>query len=166
MIERSILATDLALHFRDAPAMTTLASNVQQSQGRLRDLLDGHPENKALVQGALMTAADLGAVTKPWDVHRAVSQLIAEEFWTQGDIERREFHVDPQPMFDRTMALGTVQIGFIDGLCLPLYEDMAKFSKELQPLVAGCLANRVKWAAADEAENKRSETNAERARNL
>mgnify|MGYP002050962711 FL=1 len=31
-----------------------------------------------------MTAADLGAVTKPWSVHRHVSQLIAEEFWKQG----------------------------------------------------------------------------------
>jgi 3'5'-cyclic nucleotide phosphodiesterase len=36
-----------------------------------------------------MTAADLGAVTKPWDVHRHVSQLLAEEFWEQGDIERQ-----------------------------------------------------------------------------
>ena len=37
-----------------------------------------------LLQSALMTAADLGAVTKPWSVHRHVSQLIAEEFWKQG----------------------------------------------------------------------------------
>ena len=32
-----------------------------------------------------MTAADLGAVTKPWVVHRHVSQLLAEEFWAQGE---------------------------------------------------------------------------------
>ncbi len=36
-----------------------------------------------------MTAADLGVVTKPWDVHRHVSQLLAEEFCEQGDIERQ-----------------------------------------------------------------------------
>ena len=36
-----------------------------------------------------MTAADLGAVTKPWVVHRHVSQLLAEEFWAQGDLERQ-----------------------------------------------------------------------------
>ena len=42
-----------------------------------------------------------------------VSQLIAEEFWTQGDIERQELNVEPQPMFDRSVALSTVQIGNI-----------------------------------------------------
>ena len=42
---------------------------------------------------------------------RYVSQLIAEEFWTQGDIERQELNVEPQPMFDRSVALSTVQIG-------------------------------------------------------
>ena len=44
---------------------------------------------------------------------RYVSQLIAEEFWTQGDIERQELNVEPQPMFDRSVALSTVQIGNI-----------------------------------------------------
>ena len=44
-------------------------------------------------------------------VIRYVSQLIAEEFWTQGDIERQELNVEPQPMFDRSVALSTVQIG-------------------------------------------------------
>ena len=46
-------------------------------------------------------------------VIRYVSQLIAEEFWTQGDIERQELNVEPQPMFDRSVALSTVQIGNI-----------------------------------------------------
>ncbi len=88
VIERSILATDLALHFRDAPALSALASAVQ-SQDHLKMLLAEKSENKALLQSGLMTAADLGAVTKPWNIHKHVSALIAEEFWTQGDIERR-----------------------------------------------------------------------------
>ena len=64
-----------------------------------------------------------------------MSQLIAEEFWTQGDIERKELNLEPQPMFDRSVALSKVQIDFLDNLCLPLYKDMAKFSEELQPLL-------------------------------
>ncbi len=70
-------------------------------------------------------------------------------------------------MFDRSVGLGSVQVGFIDHLCLPLYEAMAKFSKELQPLVEGCLANRIKWVEID-TEDKRNtgDAKAGHARNL
>ena len=69
-----------------------------------------------------MTAADLGAVTKPWVVHRAVSQLLAEEFWAQGDLERQELNEDPQPMMDRHASLSSVQLGFVDGVCIEVYQ--------------------------------------------
>ena len=70
-------------------------------------------------------------------------------------------------MFDRSVALSTVQIDFLDTLCLPLYEDLANFSSELQPLQEGCLANRDKWASTSNEEDKENQSNAEeRARNL
>ena len=83
--------------------------------------------------------------SKSKECHRFVSQLIAEEFWTQGDIERQELNLEPQPMFDRSVALSTVQMDFLDNLCLPLYRDMAMFSIELQPLLDGAQRNRQKW---------------------
>ena len=84
VIERSILATDLALHFRDAPALAKLATNINQCPERLDSLIEGNLQAKHLMQAGMMTAADLGNATKPWEVHYHVSQLIAEEFWTQG----------------------------------------------------------------------------------
>ena len=84
MIERSILATDLALHFRDAPALATLSTNINQCPGKLENLIERNLQGKHLMQAGMMTAADLGNATKPWEVHHYVSQLIAEEFWTQG----------------------------------------------------------------------------------
>lgn len=145
VIERSILATDLALHFKDAPALSAMAAEVHRSPDPLSQRLNAHA--KHLLQAAMMTTADLGAATKPWEVHRYVSQLIADEFWTQGDLERRELNIQPQPMFDRSVALEVSQMEFLDNLCLPLYEDMAKFSLALKPLLDGCLANRRQWAA-------------------
>ena len=147
MIERSILATDLALHFKDAPAVSAMATDVHQLPDLLAQRVSGNLQDKQLLQAAMMTTADLGAATKPWEVHRYVSQLIADEFWTQGDLERRELNIQPQPMFDRTVALEVVQIEFLDNLCLPLYDDMAKFSSALKPLLEGCLSNRRQWAA-------------------
>jgi len=103
-----------------------------------------------LLQSALMTAADLGAVTKPWSVHRHVSQLIAEEFWKQGDLERSEFHIEPPPVLDRHASLSAVQLGFIDNICRSHYEDMVKLSPDFAPMLEGCLANRSKWVSIEE----------------
>ena len=84
MIERSILATDLALHFRDKDAMSELAININQSPEKLEKMIEKDLEGKHLLQAGLMTAADLGNAFKPWEVHNPVSQLVVEEFWAQG----------------------------------------------------------------------------------
>ena len=78
------MATDLALHFRDAQALSKLATNIGQCPKKLEALIDENSKSKHLMQAGMMTAADLGNATKPWEVHCHVSQLIAEEFWTQG----------------------------------------------------------------------------------
>ena len=82
MIESCILATDLEQHFRHRDEISEYALNVTLSPKSKKKYCI--QEEQFLIQSALMTAADLGAVTKPWAVHRHVSQLIAEEFWKQG----------------------------------------------------------------------------------
>ena len=82
VIESCILATDLEQHFRHRDRITKFASSCSLSPKSQEQ--SSIQEEQFLLQSALMTAADLGAVTKPWSVHRHVSQLIAEEFWKQG----------------------------------------------------------------------------------
>ena len=82
VIESCILATDLEQHFRHRDRITKFASSCSLSPRSQEQ--SSIQEEQFLLQSALMTAADLGAVTKPWAVHRHVSQLIAEEFWKQG----------------------------------------------------------------------------------
>ena len=43
----------------------------------------------------LMTAADLGASAKPWEVQLATAAHIAEEFYQQGDKEMYELNSEP-----------------------------------------------------------------------
>lgn len=50
----------------------------------------------------LMTAADLGASTKSWEVQVETAAHIAEEFYQQGDLER--FQLQTVPMVN--MPLG------------------------------------------------------------
>lgn len=57
----------------------------------------------SVATAALMTGADLGATTKPWEFQKETAGLIAEEFWSQGDMERQHLLAEPSPMMNREM---------------------------------------------------------------
>ena len=50
----------------------------------------------------MMTACDLGGVTKPWSIQQNIAKIVYSEFFDQGDLERTELQIDPIPMMDRT----------------------------------------------------------------
>lgn len=43
----------------------------------------------------MMTACDVAAITKPWEVQKKVAELVAHEFFEQGDIEREKLKITP-----------------------------------------------------------------------
>jgi len=53
-----------------------------------------------------------------------VAELIASEFFEQGDIEKHELKMTPMDVMDREKSseLPRMQIGFIDFVCMPVYE--------------------------------------------
>lgn len=55
-----------------------------------------------------------------------MAELIASEFFEQGDIEKRDLNIKPLDVMDRDKSseLPKMQIGFIDG-CLPVYKVTA-----------------------------------------
>ena len=67
MIEAAILATDLSLHFGNLKQLQQL----EAGGGAALDLAD--PASRSTLQAALMTAADLGATTKPWEYQQQVT---------------------------------------------------------------------------------------------
>ncbi|KAB0398245.1 hypothetical protein E2I00_008835, partial [Balaenoptera physalus] len=52
---------------------------------------------KEIVMAMMMTACDLSAITKPWEVQSKVALLVAAEFWEQGDLERTVLDQQPIP---------------------------------------------------------------------
>ena len=42
-----------------------------------------------------MTVCDIAAITKPWEIQRVVAELVASEFFQQGDIEKTELNLEP-----------------------------------------------------------------------
>jgi len=155
VIEEAILATDLSLHFAHL--------------GRLKNLSNEGPEGldwtnkekRSTAMAALMTAADLGATTKPWTVQRKIARLVAEEFWYQGDLEKAHLSTPLVPMMDRELRheLPRLQVGFCEGVCLPVYKALTCLCPALQPMEDAVMLNRDKWAELAENNKEEEEEN-------
>uniref|UniRef100_A0A9J8A3Y6 Phosphodiesterase n=1 Tax=Cyprinus carpio carpio TaxID=630221 RepID=A0A9J8A3Y6_CYPCA len=113
MIEKAILATDLALYMKSM----------------------------------LMTACDISAITKPWPVQKKIAELVATEFFEQGDKERRELNIEPIDLMNREKQdkIPSMQVSFIDAICTQLYVALTGISEYCSPLLEGCRKNRQNW---------------------
>ncbi|KAJ0070390.1 hypothetical protein NL108_007728, partial [Boleophthalmus pectinirostris] len=139
LLKQSILATDLTLYFENRNTFFELVS-----KGEYNWNVKAHRD---MCRSMMMTACDLGAVTKPWDISKKVAELVTSEFFEQGDRERSELKLTPSAIFDRNRKdeLPGLQLEWIDGICSPLYETLVKLNPKLQPMLDMIQANRSKW---------------------
>ncbi|KAL2089231.1 hypothetical protein ACEWY4_016130 [Coilia grayii] len=107
---------------------------------------------KEIVMAMMMTACDLSAIAKPWEVQSKVALSVAAEFWEQGDLERTVLQQNPIPMMDRNKAddLPKLQCGFIDFVCAFVYKEFSRFHEEITPMLDRLLNNRKEWNALKE----------------
>ena len=74
-VEKAILSTDLALYLKRVSRMRELVDTGEK--------LWYIPEKRELLHAMLMTACDVSAMCKPWDVQYRVVNLISSEFFEQ-----------------------------------------------------------------------------------
>ncbi|XP_027534265.1 dual 3',5'-cyclic-AMP and -GMP phosphodiesterase 11A isoform X1 [Neopelma chrysocephalum] len=139
LLKQSILATDLTLYFERRTEFFELVS-----RGGYDWNIKKHRE---IFRSMLMTACDLGAVTKPWEISRQAAELVTSEFFEQGDRERSELKLTPSAIFDRNRKheLPRLQLEWIDSICMPLYECLVKLNVKLKPMLDSVAVNRGKW---------------------
>ncbi|XP_063889231.1 dual 3',5'-cyclic-AMP and -GMP phosphodiesterase 11A-like isoform X3 [Scylla paramamosain] len=147
ILKASILATDLTVYLQVRTQFFSLVADNQFdfSNRSHRDLL----------RSLLMTACDIAASTKPWDIQFKVAKLVTSEFFDQGDLEKSKLKITPPALMDRDRKheLPLLQMRWIKDICLPLFEGLAKVIPKLAPMRDGALKNMAKWskiAAAQE----------------
>uniref|UniRef100_A0A8D3CGV7 Phosphodiesterase n=1 Tax=Scophthalmus maximus TaxID=52904 RepID=A0A8D3CGV7_SCOMX len=139
LMDIAIIATDLALYFK---SRTMFQKIVDQSKTyeNWNDwtkymMLETTRKETAM----MMTACDLSAIAKPWEIQSknvcfklSVSLL--------------------QPMMDRNKAadLPKLQCGFIDFVCAFVYKEFSRFHVEITPMLDRLLNNRKEWNALKE----------------
>ncbi|XP_043922783.1 dual 3',5'-cyclic-AMP and -GMP phosphodiesterase 11A-like [Protopterus annectens] len=139
LLKQAILSTDLTLYFEQR---ATFFGHVISGEFKW-----SHEEHREMMRSMLMTACDLGAVTRPWEISKQVAELVTSEFFEQGDRERLELKLTPAAIFDRNRKdeLPRLQLEWIDGICKPLFEALVKLNVNLQPMLDGINGNRSKW---------------------
>ncbi|GFR94683.1 phosphodiesterase [Elysia marginata] len=153
-IKQSILATDLAVFFKNKAEL----NNILQTE---KGFNWGISHHRNVLTAVTMTACDLCAMFKPWDVQHKLVYVIMEEFWQQGDEERKR-GITPVEMMDRTKKdeLPKLEVGFIQSICVPCYELMARVMPDTKPMLEGARANLERWKLmADELESQRGKSN-------
>ncbi|XP_022097023.1 probable 3',5'-cyclic phosphodiesterase pde-5 isoform X1 [Acanthaster planci] len=158
-IRHAILATDLALFFGNKAKLKAIVEAGQFSWE--------NQEHRKLLKAIAMTACDLCAVCKPFDIQRQVASECFEEFYTQGDEEKAQGR-NPIPMMDRSKSheLPTNQVSFIVGICLPCYDLLSQLVPNAKPMYDGAARNLQNWSAivakqkAEEEEKLKQEENA------
>ncbi|XP_031549791.1 probable 3',5'-cyclic phosphodiesterase pde-5 isoform X3 [Actinia tenebrosa] len=138
-MKECILATDLALFFGNK---AKLKDFVEKGTFSWED-----QEHRRLLRAICMTACDLSACTKPWDIQYQIVKVIYQEFYAEGDLEKAQGK-QPIPMKDRNTAheLPAHQVGFLVGICLPCYELLAKIIPGTKNLVLGGKKNLKLWS--------------------
>ncbi|XP_071828467.1 cGMP-specific 3',5'-cyclic phosphodiesterase-like isoform X3 [Apostichopus japonicus] len=139
VLESAILSTDLAIYFKKRNNFFKL---IEQGERQFQK-----NEEKDLLRGMMMTACDVSAIAKPWEIQRDVAELVFSEFFEQGDMERQQLQEEPIAMMDRKKKdeLPKMQVGFIDAICMPVYKNFAEMNPGMRPLLDGVSRNRVEW---------------------
>ncbi|XP_045067386.1 rod cGMP-specific 3',5'-cyclic phosphodiesterase subunit alpha-like isoform X2 [Coregonus clupeaformis] len=154
LMDIAIIATDLALYFKKRTMFQKIVdqSKTYESWDEWTKYMTQQTTRKEIVMAMMMTACDLSAIAKPWDIQSKVALSVAAEFWEQGDLERTVLEQQPIPMMDRTKSadLPKMQCGFIDFVCAFVYKEFSRFHVEITPMLDRLLNNRKEWNALKE----------------
>ncbi|KAG9063503.1 hypothetical protein KI688_004387 [Linnemannia hyalina] len=118
------------------------------------------PELRQNLSNCLLHAADISNAVKPWTLCKRWSDLVVQEFFRQGDIEKTQ-HLPISPNMDRNQHhQPQISLGFSDFVVRPYFESFVEFLPEAFPFLAALTNNREQWVlmqkAVVEAEKERS----------
>uniref|UniRef100_UPI00398F2AE9 high affinity 3',5'-cyclic-AMP phosphodiesterase 7A-like isoform X1 n=1 Tax=Pristiophorus japonicus TaxID=55135 RepID=UPI00398F2AE9 len=114
-----ILATDIS---RQNEFLSQLRTRLDMCDLCLNDATHRH----FMLQIALK-CADISNPCRPWELSKKWSENVSQEFFHQGDIERR-YKLDISQLCDRyTETVANIQIGFISYVVKPLFVEWSRF---------------------------------------
>jgi hypothetical protein len=116
-----ILATDMASHF----AIT------QDARGRRKNWVDSSEGRFAMMQ-LLIKCADISSVARPFELADRWYEVLCEEFFREGELEKASGMEYSFPLNDREhLDRAKSQIGFYENVCFPLFRELVEYAPAL-----------------------------------
>ncbi|XP_036377216.1 high affinity cAMP-specific 3',5'-cyclic phosphodiesterase 7A isoform X3 [Megalops cyprinoides] len=112
------------------------------------DLCLANASHRHFVLQMALKCADICNPCRPWELSKQWSEKVTEEFFHQGDIEKKH-KLEVSPLCDsQTNSVGKIQIGFMMYVVEPLFAEWARFSDtRLSQTMLGYLGlNKAGWS--------------------
>lgn len=97
----------------------------------------------------ILHSADIGHAAKPWNLEVKWSNLVFEEFFNQGDLEKT-MSLPISYISNRDINLAQFQISFINKIVYPNFELLLQMSPELEMYLELIDHNLNKWKEKSE----------------
>ena len=132
-IIQCVLATDMTLHNREFQFLKTKIQTFQIKKGEnVEKIMENQDpvtnfNTKQEFLNILIHSADISNPTKPLDIYKQWAQRCVDEFFRQGDMEKK-LGLPVSFGCDRNLVtLPQSQLGFIDAIVLPLFSVVNEF---------------------------------------
>jgi len=120
LMKSLILATDIT---RQQEFLTKFKRHIENNDLRLED-----DENRHFTLQIILKCADICNPCKPWPLSKLWSERVCDEFFKQGDYERK-LQIPVTPLCDRyATTVAKIQSGFMQFVVLPLFTEWASFN--------------------------------------
>ncbi|OHT10855.1 3'5'-cyclic nucleotide phosphodiesterase family protein [Tritrichomonas foetus] len=135
-----ILATDMAHHFKLVKSAAELLDNKTFSLE--------NADHRILSMQLLLKTADISNVSRPFPLADKWCDVLCEEFFRQGDNEKKMGIGLTSPLNDRENPdKPKSQIGFYNFICIPLYQAVSRIFPELEVNLNSVKSNLEVWKA-------------------
>nr|CAH8868122.1 unnamed protein product [Trichobilharzia regenti] len=143
MVIELVLATDMSKHMSLLADLRTMVETKKVSGSGILNL-DNYADRVQILQN-MIHCADLSNPAKPLRLYRKWTGRLIEEFFRQGDKERK-LSLEISPMCDReSVAIEKSQVSFIDFVCHPLWETWCDLVHPCAQLVLDTLEDNRDW---------------------
>ncbi len=156
-----VLATDMTFHAKQFTYLKLKIEKLGISKGNNLDKLFENSDNVQIYStqqefmNIMIHTCDISNPTKPWDIYNQWVDKVMEEFWKQGDREKK-LNLPVSFLCDRvTVTKAGAQIGFIDGIILPFLTAFTDIFPELSFLMENAVKNKNRYKEIREEENKK-----------
>ncbi|OHT06807.1 3'5'-cyclic nucleotide phosphodiesterase family protein [Tritrichomonas foetus] len=141
MFIKMILATDMAMHFNLVKKASEILEGNHEKTWDWND-----DEIRILALQLLLKVADISNVSRPFKYAEKWCDILCDEFFRQGDLEKSTGIGFTSPLNDReNNDKPKSQIGFYNFICYPLYRVVADIFPELQKNVDSLTNNLKVW---------------------